>query len=410
MEYLVRLVAPGDAAVREERHAAADEASLRTALRSRGLVVLRVDRPPHGAPSRPAGARRGPRNPHPLYPLLCRELRTLVRAGMTVVEAVDTLAARDGLPGHGRAHGGENGLACALRDALQRGQALSSALASLPDAPAVLVAAVKAGERTSNLVEALDDYLRFDGLTAQLRRKVASAAIYPALVTTLGIGISLFLLMVVLPNFARMYRNLRAQARGANAMVIEFSTLLSEHRAAAFAVLLAAALALALWVRCGAARRQAARLAMRVPWLRARVQDFQLAMMYQALALLLKGGYSVAEAMAIAGGSALAPHLNASLAVARGQIESGRAVSQSLSAAGLCDEVDRRLMAAAERNGDFHLAADVVSRLHGERFELFVERLTRIAEPLLLLGVALLVGTIVVMMYLPVFDMATRMR
>ena len=67
-------------------------------------------------------------------------------------------------------------------------------------------------------------------------------------------------------------------------------------------------------------------------------------------------------------------------------------------------------MAAAERNGDFYLAADTVSRLHGERFELFVERMTRIVEPVLLLAVALMVGTIVVMMYLPVFDMATRLR
>ena len=67
-------------------------------------------------------------------------------------------------------------------------------------------------------------------------------------------------------------------------------------------------------------------------------------------------------------------------------------------------------MAAAERNGDFYMAADVVSRMHGERFELFVERVTRIVEPVLLLLVALIVGSIVVMMYLPVFDMATRLR
>ena len=66
-------------------------------------------------------------------------------------------------------------------------------------------------------------------------------------------------------------------------------------------------------------------------------------------------------------------------------------------------------MGAAERNGEFYLAADVVSRMHGERFELFVERLTRIVEPLLLLAVALLVGGIVILMYMPVFDMATQL-
>ncbi|NKB16644.1 MAG: type II secretion system F family protein, partial [Sphingomonadales bacterium] len=48
--------------------------------------------------------------------------------------------------------------------------------------------------------------------------------------------------------------------------------------------------------------------------------------------------------------------------------------------------------------------------IYGERFTIFVERLTRIIEPVLLLGVALLVGTIVVMMYLPVFEIATQLR
>jgi general secretion pathway protein F len=132
--------------------------------------------------------------------------------------------------------------------------------------------------------------------------------------------------------------------------------------------------------------------------------------MYQALALLLKGGYPMTDAMAVASQSALSPELKSGLAQALGQIERGGLVSQALAQASLCDEVGRRLMAAAERNGDFHLAADVVSRIHGERFELFVERTTRIVEPLLLLAVALMVGTIVVMMYLPVFDMATSLR
>jgi general secretion pathway protein F len=133
-------------------------------------------------------------------------------------------------------------------------------------------------------------------------------------------------------------------------------------------------------------------------------------MMYQALALMLKGGYPMSEALSVAAQSALSSELAAAVRAALGQIEQGSSISKALDQAKLCDEVGRRLLAAAERNGDFHLAAEVVSRLHGEQFELFVERLTRIVEPLLLLVVALVVGGIVVMMYMPVFDMATQLR
>jgi general secretion pathway protein F len=126
--------------------------------------------------------------------------------------------------------------------------------------------------------------------------------------------------------------------------------------------------------------------------------------------LLLKGGYPMTEAMLVASQSALSPEVKVALNKALGRIEQGGLVSQSLAEANLCDEVGRRLMAAAERNGDFHIVADVVSNIHRERFELFVERMTRIIEPVLLMAVALMVGTIVVMMYLPIFDMATRLR
>ncbi len=397
MKFKVRQVTASDANVTEVIVEADDMLDARTQVQQTGAVVLSVTK-------ERLKARRvtGPRRDE--YALMCRELKTLIQAGMTVVEAVDTLSARAALESRA------SGLVHTLREKLQQGQSLSAALATLEGVPAVLVAAVKAGERTSNLLEALEDFLKFETLTQQLRRKVTSAAIYPAVVTALGIGISIFLLMFVLPNFARMYKSLKAQASGANALMINLSTFLSDHQLASFAVLGLIAVAVFAWVQSGAAVRQAKALGLQVRWVRLRVEDFQLAMMFQAMALLLRGGYPMTEALHIAGQSALSPHLQTALAQAQYKVTSGEPIAASLHGVGLCDEVDRRLMAAAERNGDFHLAADVVSRMHGERFELFVERMTRIVEPVLLLAVALMVGTIVVMMYLPVFDMATRMR
>jgi general secretion pathway protein F len=72
------------------------------------------------------------------------------------------------------------------------------------------------------------------------------------------------------------------------------------------------------------------------------------------------------------------------------QIETGQSVADSLHRHGLCDTVGHRLLKAAERNGQFHHAADAVSRIHAERFEHFIERSTRLVEPILLLAVALL--------------------
>jgi len=397
MQFKVRSVGRGESSVRQQRLEAQDEAALRQDLAGAGQTVLsvRAVAKPWTLPQRAARNR---------YPVFCREVRTLIQAGMTIVEAVDTLSARAGLEGR------SDNLSAELLVRLQQGQALSAALAALPDTPVVLIAAVRAGERTSNLVEALDDYLRYDTLIEQLRRKLISAAIYPSLVTALGVAISIFLLMVVMPNFARMYDNLRGPATGRTAVMIAISQFMSQNRAEVLAALLLLATGLVLWIRSGDAKRLLLRLGQSTAWLRRRIEDFELAMMYQALALLLKGGYPMIEAMTVAAQSALSQRLRSALSQARGLVERGGAVSQALASAQLCDEVGRRLMAAAERNGDFHVAADVVAQLHGERFELFVERVTRVIEPLLLLTVAMMVGAIVITMYLPVFDMATRLR
>lgn len=401
LSFRVRSMRAGDRAVTETVARAQSADWLRRDLRRQGLMVLSIRelRPSISEQFRVSILGRLQRRVAQSYPVFCREIRTLILAGMTIVEAVETLSARE------RIEGRSDSLSAQLLSKLQEGQTLSRALASLPGCPPVLVAAVRSGERTSNLVEALDDYLRFETLIDQLRRKVVSAAIYPAVVAALGFGISIFLLMVVMPNFARMYENLRGS--GANAgWVVGASQVVAANRTEFLVGLLLLAVGMGIWVHEGGPRRLGVGLARRVPVIGARVKDFQLAMMYQALALLLKGGYTMTEAMEVASQATLSPQLKTSMETARQRVSQGGAVSQALSTAGLCDEVGRRLMAAAERNGDFHLAASVVASQHGERFDLFVERMTRIVEPLLLLLVALIVGSLVVAMYLPIFDMA----
>lgn len=400
-QFLVRHMRLGDGSVTQSTLTAHTEQEIRTLLESQQHAVLSVDRLKDRSDKQ--RMRLGLRKKPPSFALFCRELRTLIQAGMTVVEAADTLSAREQLERQ------ENSLAATLLHKLQQGISLSAAMAELPGAPAVLIAAVRAGERTSNLAEALDDYLRFDTLVSQLRKKVVSAAIYPALVSLIGLSISVFLLLVVMPNFASMYENLRSNSADTFTLTIELSRFMGENRLLVMGGLTSIAIGLGIWISSGLAKRHLTSWAFAIPWLRTRIEDFQLAMMYQALSLLLKGGYPMTAAMQVAGQSALSPQLSTQLSRAHAAIEQGGLVSQALASEQLCDEVGRRLMAAAERNGNFYMATQVVSRLHGERFELFVERVTRIVEPLLLLTVALVVGGIVVMMYLPVFDMATQL-
>ncbi len=343
------------------------------------------------------------------YPLFCREMRTLLVAGMGVVEAVDTLCDFD-LRGKKVLAREDASLARQLRDRLQQGQSLSTALSALPGVPPVLLACVRSVEHTSNLLEALDDYLRYNDMMAQLRSKVVSAAIYPAIVSTLGIGITVFLLIVVMPQFAQMYNQLRGQARGMTWLIISLSQWMASYRLLFVAVCAVLLLSAVWWFMSGRGTKVLGRWGWRVAWVRAQVMDYQLALFYQTLHLLSKGGYALVPALQIARMAAVSSMLQAQVQHCQSDIEQGRSVSASLHLAGLANEVDRRLLAAAEDNGDFYKVAFAIAQLHRSRFELMVERLTRIIEPVLLLAVALLVGTVVVVMYTPVFEMGVMTR
>jgi general secretion pathway protein F len=329
----------------------------------------------------------------------CRELRTLLDAGMTVVEALETLRAQASDPARARLHSD-------LLDTLHQGLALSETMRRSAVFPQMLIAGVKAGERTSALVGALDDYLRHHDLLAALRRRAVSAAIYPTMVLALGVAIAGFLLVVVAPSFAVLYAEQPAAVSGITGVVLAASRLLSEHRPA-MAGVMASMLMDAAWAWHGGWHvRFGSMLLDSIGPLQRRLDEYRLAMLYQSLALMFRGGFAIDEALTQCGSLALGRRLDAGIAAARTAVLSGGRVSEAFGAAGLADDVSRRLLAVGERSGNFDRVLQAIAQRHAERFETLVERATRVIEPLMLLGVALLVGGLVLLLYMPIFDIA----
>lgn len=393
MRYLVRTFHANSASVSEQTVESVSAALAPAGLAGSGHVVLSVQALNAARPGRPALD----------VAWWCREVRTLVAAGMTVVEALETLRAQP--LGQARAQVHDS-----LVQQLRQGQALSQAMRSIAVFPAVLIAGVKAGERTSSLVEALDDYLRYHEMLEQLRKKAVSAAIYPGLVLGLGSAITVFLLMVVLPRFTGLYANLAGPVSAATRVMMAASSVLTQHTAL-IASLLAALLAgvAAAW-RAGWAGRAVLQVAEGMAPLRRRLDEFRLAKLYQSLALMFRGGYSLDEALQQSTGLGLGDRLRQGVLAARAGLQRGQRVATAFADAGLTDSVTQRLLAVGERTGNFDQVLQTISQRHAANFATFIERATRVVEPVLLLAVALLVGGIVVMMYLPVFDIASSVR
>lgn len=400
MQFNVRLFNPESGEVSESIAQGVSADALTLQYEQTGLVVLSL-RKARGA------SRTGRTAVSSARPLdtawWCRELRTLLQAGMTVVEALDTLKAQSLGPERQALHD-------QLVRCLQEGQSLSSAMQATGSFPAVLVAGVKASERTSTLVAALEDYLRYHELLDGLKRKVVSAAIYPCVVFGLGLVITVFLLLFVIPRFSRMYADRQSSIGGVTKGLLWVSQGLSEHGPAVAGAAAALAISLVWAWRQGLVERAAAGLLEVVGPLRRQVNEFRLAKLYQSMALMIRGGYAVSESLQQCAELKLHPGMREKLLRACAELEQGRKVSAVLVQAELTDTVTARLLTVGERTGNFDLVLQTIAQRHAANFSTFIERATRIVEPLMLLAASLLVGSVVLMMYMPVFDIAGSIR
>lgn len=391
MRYAVRHVPGGATGVREETVEAVSAAELRQRLTAAGSVVLEIRDVGRGSlPRRPAA-----------FDLAwwCRELETLLRAGMTAVEAIETLAAGQHDVQRDQVH-------TTLLRALREGASLSRAMRLTGVFPQVLVAGVTASERTSTLADALRDYLRYDELLQRLRRQAVSAALYPAMVIGLGAVISVFLLLYVIPRFSRMYGGLHGTLSPATEAVMWLSRMLREQWPLGLLLFAAlAAMAAAAW-RSGRLAQWGEKVLEGVAPLRKQWDHFRLAKLYQSLALLFRGGYTFDEALQVCKEIRLGARMEAGIGLAREQIARGKPASTAMAAAGLTELTTQRLLAVGERTGSFDTVLQTIADRHAQVFTTFIERATRIVEPVLLLAVALVVGSLVVMMYMPIFDIA----
>jgi general secretion pathway protein F len=329
------------------------------------------------------------------------DLARLLRAGLTIPEALQTQSAR-----------AESRLASTYRrihDVLQQGKPLSDALAAHGGFPSVLIAAVRASERSGRVAEALEEYARYDVSIRSLRRKAVSAAVYPVTVIAFGGLVCAFLLGYVVPRFAGIFADTAAHVSGPTRVLLAFGQLINAH-AAWVALGLAVGIALVVQVGLNARLRHLALTSLlRLPALSRGLRRFQMARIAHAMDMLLGNGFPVPDAMQLAAALAQDPTLVDGMRGALEQIETGRPVSDAWHAAGLADGYAKGVLLAGERTGNlgacFHALADV----YRTDVETQLERVSRVVEPVLLMGVASLIGLIVVLMYMPIFDLASSL-
>lgn len=331
--------------------------------------------------------------------LFSQELLSLLDAGLSLIEAMEALSEKE-------QRGETQKILEQLIAHLYEGQPLSAALDQFPAVfPTLYVATVRASERTGDLSEALARYVAYQTQLDVVRKKIVGASIYPALLMVVGGLVLLFLMGYVVPKFSKIYEGTGTDLPWLSSVLLSWGSLL-EQNGAAVGLGLSIVLAAAVYglSRASVRRRLVAKL-WQIPALGERMRLYQLARCYRTLGMLLHGGIPIVTAMEMVSGL-LQPALREKLASACRGIREGLAISRAMEANGLTTPVALRMLRVGERTGKMGEMMERIAGFYDEEMARWVEWFTRLFEPILMAFIGLVIGGIVILMYMPIFDLA----
>jgi general secretion pathway protein F len=387
----------GVGAIVQLRVEASDAQQALLSVAAQGLAVISIK------PRFPLAARFGRKRSAFSLELFIQELVSLLAAGLSLVEAVDLLVEKES----GRSAAASLG---AVRTELHRGLSFSDALERQGATfPPLFIASVRAAERTGDIREAMSRYLDYRQQLDRVRRKVVSASIYPVTLLAVGALVSAFMLFYVVPKFSRIYEEIGSQLPFLTRALVGWGQLLEDHAIGVMIGLLGLIGAAALLLTRPAVHAWIGPRLWRIPAIGARLRTYELGRFYRTLAMLLKSGIALPSALDMAG-ALLSPLLRQALVRGAREIREGQAVSRAFERQGLTTQVSLRLLAVGEQTGRMPDMVERIALFHEDELARWVEWFTRLFEPALMVLVGALVGLIVVLLYLPIFELAENVK
>ena len=289
---------------------------------------------------------------------------------------------------------------------LRQGLTFSAALESFPEQfPALYVAMIRASERTGDLPEALRRYLTYWEQSDKVRSKIISAAIYPAVIIFAGTLVTLFLMFYVVPRFSRIYDDIRGDVPFLSLLLINWGKFIESNWIVALVVGCGLLSAIIFTLARPEGRALLVRTVMRIPALHERAKIYQLARLYRTLGMLLRGGIPVLQALDMSAGL-IGIELRVGLQAASSRIREGMLMSRAMEEHGLTTPVALRLLRVGERTGHMGDMLERIAAFHDEELARWVDWFTRLFEPILMALVGIIIGGVVMLMYMPIFELA----
>ncbi len=331
-------------------------------------------------------------------------IRTLLKSGMPITDAIDVLLDdADDTP-----------LNRALREVhqdIREGISLSRALGRHPDIfPDIYIKTVVAGEKAGaidNILKRLSDYFTS---SLAIRRKVMAAMIYPTILLTVSSLAVVYMVIAVVPEFASLFRSLDAPLPLMTSLLLSASEFLGEWFLLLFCLGMLVFAGVVSYAQSPEGRRKIDRFKLKIPLVRDLEKNFAYSQFARTMSTMVEGGIPILDSLKVVLDSLENKVIAKRFAVLPELLEKGLGFGKALKSIPGTPTIMVRVVTVGEESGNLGEMLENLAEHYDEEITELTDTVTSLIEPILFLGMALVVGTLVVALLYPVLTAASQIN
>lgn len=371
-------------------------AQARALLRQRGMRITKLKRKP-----KPLFSRTKPIKTVDIS-FASRQMATMIGAGIPIAQTLRAI-------GRGHENASMEKLMLELGREVESGTSLSSSLSKHPQYfNRLFTSLVEAGEESGKLDTMLDRVATYNEKIEAIKSKVRSAMMYPAIVLLISILVTILLLLFVIPQFEALFQGVGADLPMLTRTIVDMSRWMQDM----WFIFLAAIIAMVVGFIFAYRRSEKLqftmdRILIRLPGIGTILRKSALARFARTLSIIFGAGVPLVDGMkTVAASTGNRVYQNAVLDV-KAEVSTGRSLESSMANTKVFPNMMLQMVASGEESGELEVMLDKVADFYEREVDDSVEALSSIIEPVMIVLLGGIIGTMVLAMYMPIFKLAS---
>ncbi len=328
-----------------------------------------------------------------------RQLSTMFSAGLTIEKALSNLE-------QGEKNQKFQKVLRRLANDIKKGFSLSEAMEQHPGVfNPLYVSLVKAGEVSGTLHTVLDELSEYLEKIEDTRRKVGSAMIYPAFIVAFLIGIIIFMFYWIIPSFSATYDSFNAELPGPTLAAIAISDFLRHNAFFAFLMVIGLIMAFFLFYLTDRGRYVIDSFVLKLPVIGPLLKNSIMSNFSRTFSILMASGVPIMDTMELVENVVQNGVVEAAVRKSRVMVKEGYSVAGACKKTGVFPPTLLQLIQTGEETGDMDKLLGKAAEFYEKLVDSVIERLTSLIEPILIIIMAAVVGSIIITIYLPIFNL-----